>query len=68
VLTEMPDRPVAEIGAGDVLIEVAAAGVNRHDCNQRTAGPSREPNPVPGLEASGRIVACGVLTLGLAKP
>lgn len=60
VLVEKPDWPVpATIGSDDVLIEVAAAGINRHDCNQRAAGPSREPNPVPGLEASGRIVACG---------
>src|SRR5215831_15554306 len=60
VLSEKPEWPVpANIGPDEVLIEVAAAGVNRHDCNQRAAGPSREPNPVPGLEASGRIVACG---------
>lgn len=60
MLVEQSDWPVpAELGPNDVLIEVAAAGVNRHDCNQRAAGPSREPNPVPGLEASGRIVACG---------
>ncbi len=60
VLSERQDWPVpAQLGPDEVLIEVAAAGINRHDCNQRTAGPSREPNPVPGLEASGRIVACG---------
>ncbi|MGM4886068.1 NAD(P)H-quinone oxidoreductase [Tardiphaga sp. 604_B6_N1_1] len=45
--------------ADEVLIEVVAAGVNRHDCNQRKAGPAHEPNPVPGLEVSGRIVVCG---------
>src|SRR4051812_45959744 len=43
----------------EVLIEIVAAGVNRHDCNQRKAGPTHEPNPIPGLEISGRIVACG---------
>jgi putative PIG3 family NAD(P)H quinone oxidoreductase len=59
VLIDSPGWPVPEIGPGEVLIEVAAAGINRHDCNQRTAGPSREPSPVPGLEASGRIIACG---------
>jgi len=60
VLSERSDWPVpAQLGPDEVLIEVAASGVNRHDCNQRAAGPSREPNPVPGLEASGRIVACG---------
>ena len=60
VLVEQQAWPVPlEIGPDEVLIEVAAAGVNRHDCNQRAAGPSREPNPVPGLEASGRIVVHG---------
>ncbi|WP_316236863.1 NAD(P)H-quinone oxidoreductase [Bradyrhizobium sp. SZCCHNR1015] len=59
VLSERQDWPVPRLGPDDVLIEVAAAGINRHDCNQRAAGPSREPNPIPGLEASGRIVACG---------
>jgi hypothetical protein len=60
VLVEQQAWPVPlEIGPEEVLIEVAAAGVNRHDCNQRAAEPSREANPVPGLEASGRIVARG---------
>ncbi|MBI1200962.1 MAG: zinc-binding dehydrogenase [Rhodopseudomonas sp.] len=59
VLTEQDRWPVPVPGADDVLIEVMAAGVNRHDCNQRKAGPRHEPNPVPGLEAAGRIVACG---------
>ena len=53
------DWPLPVLADDDVLIEVMAAGVNRHDCNQRRAGPAPEPNPVPGLEASGRIVACG---------
>lgn len=62
VLIERPDWPVpspSDLAPTEVLIEVKAAGINRHDCNQRAAGPGREPNPVPGLEASGRIVACG---------
>lgn len=59
VLIKNNDWPVPVIGDNEVLIEVMAAGVNRHDCNQRKAGPAHEPNPVPGLEASGCIVACG---------
>lgn len=51
--------PVPALADDDVLIEVSAAGVNRHDCNQRKAGPKHEPNPVPGLECAGIIVACG---------
>ncbi|GAN81449.1 NAD(P)H-quinone oxidoreductase [Acidocella aminolytica] len=51
--------PVPVPGPGEVLVRVAAAGVNRHDCNQRRMGPSYDPNPVPGLEVSGIIVALG---------
>ena len=51
--------PVPVPGPGEVLIKVAAAGVNRHDCNQRQAGPEHEPNSVPGLEVAGVIVAVG---------
>ena len=51
--------PVPVPGPEEVLIEVAAAGVNRHDCNQRRAGPDYDPNPVPGLEVAGTIVALG---------
>ena len=55
VLVEKSEWPVPRaLGAHDVLIEVMAAGVNRHDCNQRRTGPAHEPNPVPGLEAAGR--------------
>ena len=51
--------PVPVPGPEEVLIKVAAAGVNRHDCNQRRAGPEYDPNPVPGLEVAGVIVALG---------
>lgn len=59
VLDFRPQWPVASPGPEEVLIEVVAAGLNRHDCNQRRAGPAHDPNPVPGLEVAGRIVACG---------
>jgi putative PIG3 family NAD(P)H quinone oxidoreductase len=45
--------------ADEVLIEVRASGVNRHDCNQRRFGPGHASNPIPGLEVSGRIVGIG---------
>lgn len=60
VLRLRDDWPVPTPGPDEVLIKVAAAGINRHDCNQRAAGPTHEPNPVPGLEAAGHVVACGV--------
>ena len=47
--------------AGEVLIEVAFAGVNRPDCAQRagTYPPPPDASPILGLEVAGRIVARG---------
>lgn len=47
--------------AGEVLIEVAYAGVNRPDCIQRAGHypPPPDASPIIGLEVSGRIVALG---------
>jgi NADPH:quinone reductase len=58
VLTE---RPVPEPGRGEVLIKVAAAGLNRADVLQRRGfypSPPGAPS-YPGLEVSGTIVALG---------
>ena len=54
-------RPVPAPGAGEVLIEVAAAGVNRPDVLQRQGGYAPPPgaSDIPGLEVAGRIVAVG---------
>jgi len=51
------DRPVPSIGPGEVLVKVAAAGVNRPDVLQRQG---RYPPPpgvtdIPGLEIAGTI-------------
>jgi NADPH2:quinone reductase len=46
-------------GPGEVLIRVQAAGVNRHDCNQRRAGPGRARTDIPGLEVAGTVVEVG---------
>jgi putative PIG3 family NAD(P)H quinone oxidoreductase len=53
--------PVPKPGTGEVLIEVAWAGVNRPDCAQRagTYPPPPDASPVLGLEVAGRIVATG---------
>ncbi len=51
--------PVPAPGPGDVLIEVHAAGINRHDCGQRRRGPSPAHSDVPGLEVAGTVAACG---------
>jgi NADPH2:quinone reductase len=57
----LSDGPVPQPKAGDVLIEVAAAGVNRPDCLQRAGAypPPPDASPIIGLEVAGRIVACG---------
>lgn len=48
-------------GPGEVLIEVAYAGVNRADCIQRMGlyPPPPGASPVVGLEVSGRVVGLG---------
>jgi len=55
------DGPVPQPRAGDVLIEVAYAGVNRPDCAQRagTYPPPPDASPLLGLEVAGRVVALG---------
>lgn len=48
-------------GAGEVLIRVAAAGVNRPDVLQRMGHypPPPGASPIPGLEIAGEVVAVG---------
>jgi len=52
---------VPQAAAGEVLIKVAYAGVNRPDCLQRSGRypPPPGASPVLGLEASGHVVALG---------
>lgn len=53
--------PVPQPKAGEVLIKVAAAGVNRVDVQQRKGGYAPPPgaSSVLGLEVAGEIVAVG---------
>lgn len=55
------ERPVPEPGDAEVLIKVAAAGVNRPDIVQRLGRYPAPPgaSDLPGLEVSGEIVAVG---------
>lgn len=55
------ERPMPEAGHGDVVIKVAYAGVNRPDALQRAGSYAPPPtaSDLPGLEASGEIVAIG---------
>lgn len=54
-------RPDPEPGAGEVLIEVHAAGVNRPDVMQREGRypPPKGASDIPGLEVAGRVAAIG---------
>lgn len=60
--------PVPEPGAGQVLIRVAAAGINRPDVAQRQGlyPPPPGASPLPGLEVSGTIAALGQGVTGWA--
>lgn len=53
--------PVPHPGAGEVLVRVAYAGVNRPDVIQRQGfyPPPTGASPIPGLEVSGTVVALG---------
>ena len=55
------ERPDPTPAAGEVLIRVAAAGVNRPDVMQRMGKypPPPGASDIPGLEVSGRIAAVG---------
>jgi putative PIG3 family NAD(P)H quinone oxidoreductase len=52
------DRPVPEPRAGEVLVRVAAAGVNRPDIMQRQGKypPPPGASDIPGLEIAGDVV------------
>lgn len=53
--------PVPQPGSGEVLIRVAAAGLNAPDLGQRrgTYNPPPDASPLPGLEVGGEIAALG---------
>src|SRR3974390_3267713 len=55
------ERPVPQAGTGEILIKVAAAGVNRPDVMQRQGNYPPPPGApdIPGLEIAGEIVALG---------
>lgn len=54
-------RPVPTPGSNEILIQVAAAGVNRPDALQRAGAYDPPPgaSDLPGLEAAGRVAAIG---------
>lgn len=62
-------RPVPQPGAGEVLIRVAAAGVNRPDVMQRQGlyPPPPGASDLPGMEVAGTIAALGPQVTGLRQ-
>jgi putative PIG3 family NAD(P)H quinone oxidoreductase len=59
---QVQERPVPVVEPGQVLIRVAAAGINRPDVAQRKGKyppPPGVPADVPGLEIAGVVEACG---------
>src|SRR5262245_57289741 len=60
-MLERQERPVPVPGNGEILVKVAAAGVNRPDVMQRMGlypPPPGAPD-IPGLEIAGDLVALG---------
>jgi NADPH2:quinone reductase len=55
------ERPVPQPGDGEILVKVAAAGVNRPDVMQRMGNYPPPPGvtDIPGLEIAGTVVARG---------
>jgi NADPH2:quinone reductase len=62
------ERPTPEPGAGEVLIKVSAAGINRPDVFQRKGNyaPPKGASDLPGLEVAGEIVGGDVAGSGFA--
>lgn len=54
-------RPVPAPGKGEILVKVAAAGVNRPDVRQRQGSypPPKGAGDIPGLEIAGEVAALG---------
>lgn len=55
-------RPMPTPGAGEVLIAVAAAGINRPDIMQRKGQypPPPGASDIPGIEVAGKVAAIGL--------
>lgn len=65
----LADRPVPVAGAGELLIRVAASGVNRPDVLQRSGAypPPPGASDLPGLEVAGVIESGDALALAAAN-
>ncbi len=62
---ELQDVPTPEPDAGEILVRVRAAGINRADVLQRMGqypAPAGAPAQIPGLEYAGEVAALGMGT------
>ena len=66
---KLGERPDPEPAAGEVLIRVAASGVNRPDVLQRTGNYPVPPgaSDIPGLEVAGEIMAGDAQAMAVAR-
>jgi putative PIG3 family NAD(P)H quinone oxidoreductase len=66
---KLTTRPVPQPAEGEVLLKVAAAGVNRPDVMQRLGQypPPPGASDLPGLEVAGEVVALGAKVSGLKE-
>ena len=56
------DHPDPQVGAGECLVRVRAAGLNGADIHQRAGNyppPPGAPQDIPGLELAGEVIECG---------
>lgn len=62
----LEQRALPDVGEGDILIRVEAAGVNRPDVLQRMGAypPPKGASDLPGLEVAGEVVAVGAAVKG----
>jgi len=59
---QIEERPLPVIAANEVLVKVAAAGINRPDVYQRKGNyppPKEAPQDIPGLEIAGTVTVVG---------
>lgn len=63
------DRPIPTPGAGEILLKVEAAGVNRPDVTQRRGfyPPPPGASDIPGLDVAGVVVEAAANGAGPAK-
>ena len=68
-MLQLTNRPIPKPDSRQVLLKIAYAGVNRPDALQRAGlyNPPAGASDLPGLEASGIVVACGDDVVGLTQ-